>query len=55
MNEVIQWSIVGVLVAVSVGFLVKRLVPSRKNKGCAGACDSCPFSKGFAEQCKERH
>ncbi|MCE5199630.1 MAG: FeoB-associated Cys-rich membrane protein [Armatimonadota bacterium] len=43
MSIIIQWVIVGIIIAVATVFLVKRLARSTKG-GCSGCCEGCKMA-----------
>lgn len=53
MNEIIQWIIVAMAVALSAFVLYKRIHRSAKGK-CDGCCSNCSKAAKELEECAER-
>lgn len=53
MSEIMQWIVVGLIVAAAVVFLIRRLKPS-KETGCCSGCPraaSCPAATEDLSKC----
>jgi len=54
MNELAQWIIAGIAVALAAVYLIRRISHPRGSCACPDDCSNCPLGPEFRDQCTDR-